>query len=88
MNLNAETSVPDFLVLGTVKVFQGSPSEKAIFVVWIYFKVSFNSGFQDLFLSHTSDNTNLLLQEEFLNTSVLTFAAIAVTKIDHLIQMI
>lgn len=88
LNLNAQTSVPDFLVLGTGKVFQGSPSEKAILVVWVYFKVSFNSGFQDLFLSHLSANTKLLLQQDFLNISVLTFAAIALTKIDHLMQMI
>lgn len=88
MNLNAQASVPDFLVLGTLKIFQGSPSEKAVFVVWIYFKMSFNLGCQDLLLSHLSDNTKLLLQEDFLNISVLTFAAIALTKIDHLIQMI
>lgn len=52
-------------------------SEKAILVVWIYFKVSFNSGFQDLFLSHLSATTKLLLQQDFLNISVLTFATTA-----------
>lgn len=81
LDLNARTPVPDFLLLGTVKISQGSPSEKAVFVVCIYFKVSFSSGFPLLFLSHLSDNTKLLLQQDFLKISVLTFAALALTKL-------
>lgn len=77
LNLNAQMSVTDFLLLGAVKIFQGSLSEKAVFVIWIYFKLSFNSEFPLLFLSHLSDNIKWLLLQDFLNISVLTFAAIA-----------
>lgn len=88
LNLNAQTAVPDFPVLGPVQILQGSPSEKAIPVLWIYSKVSFNSGLQYWNLSHLNANTDFLLWRDFFNISVLTFAAIAVTKIDHLIQTI